>query len=144
MDNSKKALKGTQWFHNVNPEDLEGLDEFAEWLEALLHNPCSIWEEDGRSFVVEIRQLVARLDGLRIEIYSNEHPPPHFHVRSPNVDAVFRIDDCKHLEGKVRPNDYKKILHWFQNARPVLIEAWDSSRPTYCSVGAFDRDKVGN
>jgi hypothetical protein len=139
--NSKKSLKGTRWFHNVDPDDLEGLDEYAEWLEALLHNPCSILDKDGRSIVIEIRQLVARLDGLKIEIYPNEHPPPHFHVRSPSVDAVFRIDDCCLLKGKVRSNDNKKILHWYQNARPLLIDAWNSSRPTFCTVGPFTAKK---
>ena len=71
----------------VNPSELEGLKEYAEWLEAILHRPCSVWEEDGKEFLIEIRELVARVNGLKIEIHPNEHPPPHFHVKTPKVNA---------------------------------------------------------
>ena len=33
---------------------------------------------DGRELRLLEEELVARLDGLKIEIFSNEHPPPHF------------------------------------------------------------------
>lgn len=29
---------------------------------------------------IEIKQRVFKIDDLRIEIYSNDHTPPHFHV----------------------------------------------------------------
>ena len=114
------------------------MEDFAAWLEAILHNPCSVWEEDGEAFLIEIKQLVARVDGLKIEIYPNEHPPPHFHVKSPNVDASFAIDDCRYLEGKVDNRDKKKIEYWFKHAKPLLIESWNSTRPSNCTVGRYE------
>jgi len=136
-DMSLEELKGTHWLHNINPEKLESLEDFTAWLEAILHNPCNIWEEEGEMFLIETRELVARVNGLKIEIYSNEHPPPHFHVKSPNLNASFSIESCQLLQGKVEPRDKKKIRYWHKHAKPLLIEAWNSTRPTNCSVGLY-------
>jgi len=108
----KAQLMNTRWFHTVDPAELDSFDEWAKWLEALLHNPCSIWEEDGELVLLECKQLVERLNGLRIEIYPNEHAPPHFHVKSPNVDASFTIDECKLLKGAISGGDVKKIRYF--------------------------------
>ena len=135
---TKEELRGTPWFHNVDPVELEGLQEFAEWLESILHNPCTVWEEDdGRSFLIEIRQLVARVNGLKIEVYSNEHPPPHFHVKSPNVDASFAIENCRLIKGEISARDRKKIEYWHKHSKPLLVESWNASRPTNCVVGGI-------
>jgi len=137
MKISKEKLKKTPWFHNIDPSELDGFEEWAEWLEAILHNACMVLDEGGQLILVEIRQLVARVNGLRIEIYSNEHPPPHFHVKSPNVDASFTIDDCTKLSGTISSNDYRKIKYWHEHAKSILIERWNSTRPTNCVVGEY-------
>ena len=114
------------------------LAELAGWLEMLLHEPCSIWEkENGELVLLQIRQLVARLNGLKIEVYPNEHPPPHFHVTSPKVSASFTIDECKKLEGVISSGDLQKVRYWHQSAKSLLIDSWNSSRPTNCVVGQF-------
>ena len=137
MNIRKEKLKQTPFFHAVDPEELEGIDEFAQWLEALLHNPCSVWEENGELVLLEIRQLVARMNGLKIEIYPNEHAPPHFHVTSPNVNASFSIENCEILNGKISSNDLNKIRYWHKHAKSLLIECWDNTRPTDCIVGKY-------
>jgi len=137
-DMSVEDLKKTSWFHNVDPEKLETLEDFTAWLEAILHNPCNVWEDDGESFLIEIKQLVAKVNGLKIEVYPNEHPPPHFHVKSPNVNASFDIENCLLLEGNVDTRDEKKIQFWHKQAKPLLINTWNSTRPTNCSVGAYE------
>ena len=135
---SVEDLKRSPWFHTVDPKLLKSFDDFTAWLEAILHNPCNIWEENGETFLIEIRQLVARLNGLKIEIYPNEHPPPHFHVRSPKVNASFDIANCDLIEGHVDSGDVKKIKYWHKHAKPLLIEIWDSTRPTHCTVGIYE------
>jgi len=130
-------LKNTPWFHRVNPEKFESFSDCAHWLESILHNPCNVWEENGETFLVDIRQLVVRINGLSIEVYSNEHPPPHFHVKAPNINASFDIENCEILQGKINAKDQKKILYWHKHAKPLLIKAWNSTRPTNCSVGQY-------
>ncbi len=124
-------------FHLVNPSELETFEEWAEWLEALLHNPCSIFERDGELLLLENKQLVARVNGLKIEVFSNEHPPPHFHVKSSEIDASFSIEDCRLLNGKIPSSASQKVKYWHRYSKPKLIEAWNSSRPTGCTVGPY-------
>jgi hypothetical protein len=81
---------------------------------------------------------VAKVNGLKIEIYSNEHPPPHFHVKSPNVNASFDIENCLLLEGNVDTKDKKKIQFWHKQTKPILINVWNSTRPTHCTVGEYE------
>ena len=138
MGNSKQDLRGTAWFHTVDPAELCGLDEFVEWLEALLHNPCAIWNGEGGPVLIEIKQMVARLDGLRVDVYPNEHPPPHFHVRAPHVNASFSIDNCELLNGALARGDLEKVRYWHRHAKAVLVAAWNSSRPTSCVVGPVE------
>ena len=139
MKITKELARKINHFYLIDPEELDGLDEYTEWLEAIFHGPCSIWEEDdGELVLIEIRQLVARVNGLKIVINSNEHPPPHFHVTSPNVNASFSIEGCEKLEGSIRSQDLRKIKYWHQHAKPLLIDVWNSSRPTNCTVGDYD------
>lgn len=140
MKPTKEQLKRSPWFHTVNPTELKDIEEWAEWLEAILHNPCSVWEveETGERFLIETRQVVARLHGLKIEVYPKEHPPPHFHVKSPKVDASFRIDNCELLHGTVPNGELRKITFWHEHAKAQLIESWNSTRPTSCVVGEYE------
>ena len=43
------------------------------------------------------------LDGIKINIYPNEHPLPHFHAIYAEYEALIRIDDLKIEKGKL-PN----------------------------------------
>jgi hypothetical protein len=46
--------------------------------------------------------IVARVDGLYIKMWADEHPPPHFHVSYQGQDASFSILDCARLTRTVR------------------------------------------
>jgi hypothetical protein len=118
-------------------ELLEDLDEFTIFLNEILHGPYSVMTIDGRQRLLHIKALVSRINGLRIEIYPNEHPPPHFHVTSAEVDASFRIDDCALITGKISRRDLDMIQVWHAGSKRKLVEKWDEMRPTKCSVGAF-------
>jgi hypothetical protein len=80
---------------------------------------------------------VARLDGLRIEIYPDEHAPPHFHVKSPGLDASFTIDDCRLLKGNPDSHVIRKVQFWHRHAKRELISVWNLTRPTDCVVGKY-------
>jgi hypothetical protein len=134
---TKDELRGASRFHNVDPDELEGINEWSEYLDAILHGPCSVWEEDGELFLIETKQLVDRINGLKLEIYPNEHPPPHFHAKSATINASFNIENCDLLHGKVSSKDHEKIRFWHQKCKPILIEVWNITRPTVCKVGPY-------
>jgi hypothetical protein len=84
------------------------------------------------------RLIVARVNGLKIKIWADEHPPPHFHVSYQGEDASFSIGDCGRLSGVRGLERYeKRIQLWWEDNRHLLIEKWNSSRPSDCPVGAM-------
>src|SRR5271154_5943573 len=58
--------------------------------------------------------LLDRFRGLRVEIFSNEHPPPHFHITCGNESAIFSIADCSVIGGTIR-------------AKTGITRAWHSA-----------------
>ena len=131
-------LKAMNKFHLADPSHLKEFDEWALWLAALLHDPCSIFERDGELLLLENKQLVERLNGLKIEVLAKKHSPPHFHVKSPEVDATFAIDDCRKLTGSASSQAVNKIKYWHGFSKQKLIETWNATRPTNCTVGPYN------
>ena len=88
--------------------------------------------------IVEARHLVDRLGKIKIEIYSQEHPPAHFHITANGLKASLSIDDCSILENNGFDNKtMKNIQDWFLYSRDKLIEVWNITRPANCTVGIF-------
>ena len=134
----KEILRGSSKFHLVDIETLESPDDWAEYLDSILHDDCYILERNGELILVEQRKLVEVVRGLQIEIYPKEHTPPHFHVKSANVDASFRIDNCIKMNGSISRKEELAIKFWWQKAKPKLIDVWDKTRPSDCIVGKYE------
>ena len=128
----KQALKGKKYFFEVDPDELENFEDFVIYLESMLGGPCTVYDIDGEFVLCEIKARVAIVHGLSIEIYPKEHAPPHFHVLSATIDASFRIDNCDLLNGTISRSDLQKIRYWHKLSKRLLIEKWNSMRPTDC------------
>lgn len=61
----KQMLRGTKYFFEVNPIDLESFEEFAEYLESMLSGPCAVWEVDQELILTEIK---ARVDTVCVKL----------------------------------------------------------------------------
>ena len=108
------------------------LEEAAKHLEWLLNAGLSVFGGDALIF---IRQRVATINGLRIDIRPREHAPPHFHVLADGLDASFAIDDCRHLAGEIDGKDRALVEWWYRRSRSLLVSTWNSTRPSDCPVG---------
>jgi hypothetical protein len=108
------------------------LEESAAYLEILFNEGYAV-SSDGRLY--SIKHKVADLEGLKIRINSNEHPPPHFHVITDNFNASFAIEDCSHIKGQISQKDIKLINCWYESSRNLLVKIWNETRPTNCTVG---------
>jgi len=112
------------------------LEELGEQLEMLLNSGCHVWiEPDGTKRLLYGRVLVDRIDGLKIHIYAKEHSPPHFHVTAANLNGVFALDDCSLISGTVDRKTRDLIEFYHSKAKEKLIDVWNRTRPTNCSVG---------
>jgi hypothetical protein len=100
------------------------------------------WEEDRDRVVLPQHKnidalIVARVHGLSVKIRADEHPPPHFHVSYQGQDASFSILDCARLPGVNGLERYDRVIReWWRENRALLVDKWNTSRPTDCPVGA--------
>ncbi|MEI6852849.1 MAG: DUF4160 domain-containing protein [Bacteroidota bacterium] len=56
-------------------------------------------------------------------MYSNDHTPPHFHVKSKDlkIDAKFSIEKCELICGDISAKNLKKIKAFYQSPKGKLI-----------------------
>ena len=73
---------------------------------------------------------VAILDGIKIEFYYDEHPPPHFHARYAEHIIQIDIETLDVIKGFLPPAQRRKVLEWAALQGDHLIRAWLS-----CAAG---------
>ena len=83
----------------------------------------------------DIEFFVSFGNRFKVEIYANEHPPPHFHVKYKNEENSFRISDARPLHAGGLNRHFRNIKKWHALYRTRLVEVWNSTRPAECPVG---------
>lgn len=71
--------------------------------------------------------VVAIIDGIRIEFYVNEHPPPHYHARYAEHVVQIEIASGRVLKGSLPPAQLRKVLDWQASRKQQLVDAWVAS-----------------
>lgn len=72
------------------------------------------------------KERVKTIDDLQVIIYSNDHNPPHFHVKTKDlkIDAKFKIEDCELISGEISSKDLKKIKAFYLSPKgKIVLEA---------------------
>ena len=113
-------------------ESATTLEDSAAVLSDLLTGDFSAWT-DGT--LLTVKRQIERVKGLKIHLYANDHAPPHFHVKGHDVDATFTIADCTYLVGNIDGRDVGLVQWWYRRSRQLLVDEWNSSRPSDCPVG---------
>jgi hypothetical protein len=106
-------------------ESAKGLDELAKPLNELIDGPYRI-TPDGRLYF--IKALVGRIGSLRLVIWPNDYPPPHFHVVGPDVEASFYIESCDRKDGSLDSSRLQKVRWWHTSAKRELLRVWNETR----------------
>lgn len=121
----------TEWVVSLSDDLVE------ELAESIRQGPIhEIKDESGLRLLTE--ETVARINGLKLEIFSNEHPPPHFRVKYQSSTANYQISDCSRLNGSGDVLKYEKNIRlWWKQNKENLIETWNRLRPSDCPVGEY-------
>lgn len=53
---------------------------------------------------------IKRIDGIKIDVYSREHPPPHFHALYAEYEELIEIETLETYMGKLPKNQRKKVI----------------------------------
>jgi hypothetical protein len=110
-----------------------------ELLELKLRIALEKTDVDEHGNVIERRYLIRRIRNIKIEIYPNEHPPPHFHITSPDINATLSIVECELLTGSLNSKIFKQIKYFHTLNKDHLIEVWNRLRPENCKVGKIKK-----
>ena len=114
---------------------LDGLSEAFAWADPKAREDFARRYDEAAERRI-IPYMVARVDGLKVKIFADEHPPPHFHVEYQGESASFSILNCERLEGVAGLERYEKAIHyWWERNQSRLIETWNTTRPSDCPVG---------
>lgn len=112
------------------------VDDLLIVLERFLSSDDYIEEDNGEVYVVETRVRLDVVSGYKVEIYPDEHPPPHFHiVKDSRRLAAYTISDCRRLSGNLPSGIERKIRFWHERARDKLSKSWSDTRPGECDAG---------
>lgn len=113
----------------------------ADMEEALTKSFASgqIIEFTDKGELVKIQKVhVDQIKGVKIEVFSNEHPPPHFRVKYQDSTANYRIVDCVRMNGSGEVVKFENnILKWWKTNKDRLIQIWNERRPADCPVGPY-------
>jgi hypothetical protein len=64
---------------------------------------------------------LAVVDGVRIQFYPDDHPPPHFHVEFAEYRAAFSIQTLRIVKGTLPDPKRRAVVDWATPRRSVLL-----------------------
>jgi hypothetical protein len=67
---------------------------------------------------------VARVGGIKIQFYCDDHPPAHFHAEYAEYRAQIAIDSLQIIKGHIPNAQFRKVIRWAKPRRDQLFAAW--------------------
>lgn len=71
---------------------------------------------------------VSSFQGIKVTMYYNDHPPPHFHVRYGEQKAIVTIDSPRIWQGSLPSTQFNLIREWAIGNYETLNENWNLAR----------------
>ncbi len=61
------------------------------------------------------------IDSIKIDVYSREHPPPHFHAIYAEYEELIIIETLGTYTGKLPTPQRKKVVDWAMDKKEFLM-----------------------
>ena len=68
---------------------------------------------------------IAIFNGIKIEMYADEHRPPHFHARYAEFVAQIIIADLELREGSLPLPQLRQVREWAATRTEALLVEWE-------------------
>lgn len=72
---------------------------------------------------------VKLIDNIKIDIYSREHPPPHFHAKYAEFEELIEIETLETYAGKIPKMQRKKVTDWAADNKQFLLDIFNQLNP---------------
>lgn len=105
--------------------------DYHDWVEECIHGPSGAFgpgrraRPDRRSSPIDPRKRqvsarnygaampeVSRFFGIVIQMYAEDHLPPHFHARQGGKEVVVAIDSLAIIRGRLSPRAHALVVEW--------------------------------
>jgi len=67
---------------------------------------------------------IVQIGNVKIQIFTGDHNPPHFHIVTPDNEAMVRISDFTIIAGYVDRRSLDKAINWAIDNKGVLENEW--------------------
>jgi hypothetical protein len=71
---------------------------------------------------------ICRWKGIVIEMFAQDHPPPHFHAQYAEFEARIAIETLDVLSSDLPNRVLAEVFGWARLRQAQLIENWDLCR----------------
>jgi len=68
--------------------------------------------------------LIAVVDGVRLTVYPGDHPPPHFHARIAEHEALISVATGEVIEGSLPRAKLAAIRKWYIAHQDEIAYLW--------------------
>lgn len=68
---------------------------------------------------------LVKLGRVQIRMFADDHLPPHFHVSTPDGEALVLIEGLQLSRGRLRKQDFEVATDWARNNMRLLRDRWD-------------------
>jgi len=67
---------------------------------------------------------IVRIGNIKIQVFADDHNPPHFHVVTPDDEALISIASLEIIRGGLRRRDFETVIAWASRNRGTIENAW--------------------
>ena len=71
---------------------------------------------------------ISRFFGIVIQMFYDDHSPPHFHAKYGRAQAVISVADLAVLKGSLPPRALGLVMEWAAQHREELMADWNLAR----------------
>lgn len=74
---------------------------------------------------------LVQIGNVIIRVYANDHLPPHFHVITPDADALVEIATLSILRGKLSRKAEETAMGWARENQALIAAEWNRTNPRF-------------
>ena len=69
------------------------------------------------------------IDSVKIDLYSREHPPPHFHAIYADFEVLITIGNFDIYAGRLPKPQLIKVINWARDNQAMLLDNFKRLNP---------------
>ena len=69
------------------------------------------------------------INSVKIDLYSREHPPPHFHAIYADFEALITIQNFEIYAARLSKPQLSKVISWARDNQEMLFDNFKQLNP---------------